>query len=213
MPISRAHLVQLVVKCKVNGQDYRNVLHFTTDEVVSDATRRDLLLALAVAYIACFVDVLIPVLPNTFRFDSVTVKELHPMQSDEYEQLVEGANQLGTAGGQSGPSFVATLIRLRTGKAGRTHRGRMFLPPPTELQMNADTIGDGFYDALVAFAACLAGKFIGAGASTVWRLCVLSKKGVGTPANYALATDTDVIDLLPQRELAVMRRRRLGHGG
>jgi hypothetical protein len=212
MAISRGHLAQVTVKGKLNGQDYRNVLHFTTDVEILDGTRRDILLALAAAVIDCLVGTLLPSLPQTYSLEGATVKELHPMASDEYESVVPVNQQAGAAFGQSAPSFVASLVRLRTGKAGRTHRGRIFLPPPTEANLNVDDVSDAFLEALTQFAICMVGKFVGVGKSEPWQLCVLSKKGAGTPVNYALATDTDVTDIVPQRNVAVMRRRRVGHG-
>lgn len=212
MAISRTHLVQATVKGAINGQDFRNVLNFTTNEAVNDATRRDLLLGLAAAIIACWIDTLLPILPGTFVLQSVAVKELHPMISDEYEEFVASPTGNGGGTGESSPSFVAQLLRLRTGVAGRSNRGRMFLPPPVEGEITADTLGSGATDALLAFAACLAGKFVGASPTENFNLCVLSKKAVGTPPNYSLAVDKDVTDIIPVADVAVMRRRRRGHG-
>ena len=212
MPLGTAHLAQVVVKGKYDGQDYRNILHFGSDIDVNDGNRNALLLALATAVLDCLLNMFMPDSPSNFSVQSVSAKEVYPATSDEVEAFPGvGATATGQAG--SGlPGFAATVIAIKTGKGGRTKRGRLFLPPPDENNADAGLTSATWQGAVAQFLACMAGKFIGAGKTEDWELGVLSRKGMATASDYANATFTPATSLSQRAEIGVMRRRKLHKG-
>ena len=212
MPLGTAHLAQVVIKGKYDGQDYRNILHFGSDIDVNDGNRNALLLALATAVLDCLINMFMPNSPGNFTVQSVSAKEVYPGTSDEVEAF-PGVGQAATGEGGAGlPGFAATVVAIKTGKGGRTKRGRLFLPPPDEANADAGLTSATWQGTVAQFLACMAGKFIGAGKTEDWELGVLSRKGMGSASDYPNATFTPAIALTQRPEIGVMRRRKLSHG-
>jgi len=204
-----ANIIQAVVRGFVQGQDYRNVLHFGTDEGVNDTDYSAILAALGLAIIQCYVEVLLPDLPNTCGINHVGCKRIFPSVSDEVLNATGAGNgSLSTAGL---PSFVATKMEIRTGGGGRRNRGRIYLFPPTEAQTTDSFLTQAGNDLFASFIACLAGKFIGSGATTGYRLGVLSRKSIseGQTVQQAFKPATS---LTVSNTLAIMGRRKQGVG-
>ena len=207
MPL--AHIAQVVVKGKVNGQDYRNVLHFGSDVDGWDGDPNAILVALAAAVFHCFVTVLLPGLSQDISVESCTAKRIFPALTDEaLDATNAGAGGIAT---HSLPSFCSSLIDIKTGSGGRRNRGRMFLPPPLEDEVAQSLLDADALNVLTQFCQCLVGKFVGAGATTAWRIGVLSRAAItgGSAVNVAFK---EAKTLTPVALVAVQRRRKIGKG-
>lgn len=196
---------------ELHGQQTVNVLNFATNASILDQAGLDtLLLELAVAVGECVIDTLLGAVTVDWRAVSTDAKRIYPTVSDPIINTFAAA-QLGSKSTTS-VSFAASLLSLRTGGGGRKGRGRLFLPPPGEAEISQSALDAGTVTALVAFATCLAGKFLGASPTTPWRLGVLSRKTAG-PTLAAFDTGFRMCtQLSPVVDVACMRSRRKGHG-
>lgn len=199
-----AHIARAVVQGKLDGQITENVWHFGTDATVPNWTD------LANAIIACIISSFKPMAGDAWALDHVGITPIYPSAGDEI--IIYPSSPVNGTGLPPLPSFNANLIRIQTGLGGRTHRGRMFLPAVIGNDVQHGQLTDAGYAKVVAFALCLAQKFIfdeGVDA-TVFKLGVLSRKGLTTATtatHFVRATN-----LQPQRIVAVMRSRKIGHG-
>ena len=201
------------IKGLMHGQQFNNVLHFATNTVINDPqTLEQLLVNLANAVKTCILDTLVPAVSSEWSFTGVEATRIHPTPSDPFEATGVIATN-GTAGVQ-GVTFASQLVSVRTGTGGKSGRGRIFLPPAGE---NVATNGEWDAGQLVlvaAFCACMAGKFIGAGATEPWKFGVFSRKKVGEPP-VAQAFDVafrEALTLTPEKVIAVMGSRKKGRG-
>jgi hypothetical protein len=196
---------------EIHGQQTVNVLNFGTNAAILDGPALDtLLLQLAEALLDCVITTLLPAVSIDWRAVSCDAKRIYPVVSDPIIATADGG-QVGEKSATS-VSFAASLLSLRTGGGGRKGRGRLFLPPTGEAEMLQSQIDSGTMLELTAFAACLAGKFLGASPTTPWRLGVLSRITAG-PTNAAFDSGFRVCtQLSPVQDVAVMRSRRKGHG-
>lgn len=208
-----AHAVARL-KGEIHGQQTVNVWHFATNTNVSDTTDVALLIALAAAIMQCVETVLLPAVTSDWNVTSVETQYIGTVIANTTTDPVVQA-PAGAGVGQLGPtsvSFAATLMQLRSGLKGKSGRGRSFMPPPGEAQIANSTIDDPTLTLFVAFMNCLLGKFVGSGATTDWRLGVYSRKiGGGIFGNFDAAF-SEVKQLTVANKLAVIARRRVGHG-
>src|SRR5690349_1023777 len=195
---------------KIHGQETVNVWHFASNVVVNDGDPNALVLALLEACLVCVTEQLLPFATQVWEVVGLEGVRIAPTLGDP---IVIGPNL--DSQGQRGPtscSFESALVQIRTGKGGRSHRGRMFLPPPGEAATTASFIDNAVIADLTAFLTCVAGKFMGAGATEQWRLGVLSRKLLANnPANFDTAF-TEATSLVPSKEVAIMSSRKVGRG-
>lgn len=196
---------------EIHGQQTVNVMHFATNSAISDGGALDvLLLQLAEALLACVIDTLLPAVSVDWKVIKCDAKRISPAVSDPILATAP-ADSVGELG-VSSVSFTSSLVNLRTGGAGRRGRGRVFLPPAGEAQIANSSIDGPTLILITEFLTCVAGKFLGSGATTDWRLGVLSQKtlsGVGGTFDNSFR---EVTSLNPVADVAVMRSRRKGHG-
>lgn len=211
MPAPWTAIAQGRIIGELHGQQTVNVFHFgTNDEILDEGELDTILLALATALLQCVTDALIGAVTAEWRAVRCDAKRIYPVVSDP---IIATADP-GTIGdlGPTSVSFAASLVNIRTGGGGKQGRGRIFLPPPGEPQVAQSTIDGPTLLLITNFLTCLAGKFMGSGATTPWHLGVLSRKhlsGVGGTFDNSFREATS---LNPVADLAVMRSRRKGHG-
>jgi len=208
---------QVRIKGRLHGQDTVNVLNFATATAISDAGDvSPLLTALLTAVIECVVDALIPAVTQDWTFTSADARVIKnnagfTVGTDPIEANPEGGPMPGE-GGVCSVSFAAALMNIRTGLGGRSGRGKLFLPPPGEDHSTQSAMDGTAATAFAAFATCMVGKFIGSGATTAWRLGVLSRKLAGANlANFNTAF-FEASSLPIVSTLAVLSKRKAGHG-
>lgn len=99
----------------------------------------------------------------------------------------------------------AVLVSLRTAQSGRSRRGRMYFPQPTQTAMAANGILDATYGAdLRASVADMFNRVASEGTPSIWTPVVWSP---------TLAAATVITNVLVAREVADQRRRELRNQG
>jgi hypothetical protein len=133
-----------------------------------------------------------------YALDYVSVKNL----SGGTDEVVVEIDENGSQSGQCIANFVSPLVSLRTGMAGRSNRGRNYLPPCSEGNVNGNNIEDAMATAIRAYydAILVLGTII---IDTRFHLTVFSR---------TLETDRLVTSYLVRTPLATQRRRRIGVG-
>jgi len=208
-----AHAVARL-KGEIHGQETVNVMHFATNSALGGGADVALLVALAAAIMQCVETVLLPAVTQDWNVTSVETQYIGtviPTSTTDPHVLGPTGAGIGALGPTS-VSFAATLIQLRSGVKGRSGRGRWFLPPPGEAQVAQSTIDDPTLTLMVQFLNCLLGKFKLPGATEQFELGVYSRKlGGGNFTNFNNAF-FPVQQLSVANKLAVISRRRVGHG-
>lgn len=208
MPLNAG--VQVRIVGRIHGQQTVNVLNFGTetpfvrDTVVPDLTQ------IATFVLECVVETLLPAITQDWTLEHVAAKHIYPETTDEVVVVPPG-DRVGTQGPAS-HSFACSLMQIRTGGGGRSGRGRNFLPPCGEAQTTASNIDGPTLIFLAQFLACMTGKFVGANATTAWRLGVFSRKKFGGifanfENSFRPATTLSVSPLA-----AIMGTRKVGRG-
>ena len=211
MPAPWVAFAQGRIVGKLHGVDCINVFDFATNTTINDDDNLDdLLLQLAQALLECAVSTLLPAVTQDYTLVQCDAKRIHPTASDPIVATAD-AGSIGTRG-QTSVSFAASLINLRTGGGGRRGRGKKFLPPPGEADIAQSHIDDDVLALLAAFAACVAGKFLGASPSTDWRLGILSRKNLTEVTGTWDNSFRVVTQLSPTTLMAKMGSRKIGHG-
>jgi len=208
---------QVRIKGLLHGNQTINVLNFASNSTESDTgVPSPLLVALLTAVIECVMTTLLPAVTSDWEFTGVDGRYIYnsggsPFGSDPIEMPPSSLPAVGELSACS-VSFSASLMRVRSGLGGRNGRGRWFLPPPGEAEVTQSSMSTDSFDLLVAFAACMAGKFIGGSATEDFRLGVLSRQLAGTN-NTAFNTGFFPAGTLnPVGRLAVIAKRKSGRG-
>lgn len=196
---------------EIHGQQTVNVMNFATNAAILDQGELDtLLLALAAAMLDCAITTLLPAVTQDWTLIQCDAKRIAPVSSDP----ILATAPPGSVGelSPSSVSFAASLVSVRTGGGGRRGRGRIFLPPPGESEVVQSAMDAPTLALITAFLECVAGKFMGVGATEDWLLGVYSRKNdsevAGTFDNsFRLATS-----LNPVANLSVISSRKKGHG-
>lgn len=213
MPAPWSAHAQARILGNIHGQDTVTVLNFATNTVINGTQELDQRLKeLANAIKDCVLETLVPAASIDWTFNQVEVVRTAPDQSDPViNDNVVATN--GTAGVQ-GVSVASQLVSNRTGQGGRKGRGKLFLPPAGEDHATQGKWDPAALALIAAFCACMAGKFIGGGATSIWRLGVLSRKKEGDPPVLP-AIDTrfrETVQLVPVELIAYMTSRKVGRG-
>lgn len=207
MPID--HVARVVIQGELHGQQTINVLHFGSEGAVPPDVTTNLQNLIA-AVLTCIRDTLLPAVSQDWKLQQVTAKQLYPTATDERVVLAEPTD-VGAIAGDGDVSFTAQLLQIRTGLAGRTNRGRMFIAGVPEGGVSQSRLTPGQLALIAAFAACLVSEFIGQPAPA-WNLGILSRKNLqqnysNAHTNFRLATSVQATNLV-----ATMRSRKVGKG-
>jgi len=202
---------ELRIVGRIHGQITNNVLHFATNQAINDPQSRDqLIIALLTAMLVCVTEQLLPAVSADWAVDHIEARYIAPTPLEPHVVLPSG-NTHGEKSAAS-TSFESTLIEVRTGVGGRSGRGRNFWPPVGESDTTNSLLSDGAFAELSNFILCVAGKFIGAGATEQWRLGVLSRKKLKAAGGTFDTAFTEAETLIAKHEVAMQGRRKLGRG-
>lgn len=202
---------RVIIKGRMHGSVTNNVLHFATNTVVNDGGQLDdLLVALAVAVMACIVDQLLPGITSDWELEQVSAQAIYPTLGDPVVSTPP-ANTKGTSPGTN-VSFASSLVNIRTGIDGRKGRGKMFLPPPGDSVITASKLDQAPIDAIVDFLECVFTKFNPVNGTEQWRFGVLSRKDLNGNINNFNAAFRQATQLTPQPIVATMHSRKLNVG-
>jgi hypothetical protein len=213
MPVTAAigDIYQVRVRGHIEGQETNNVLHFKNLNTDSDVELH-LILVLA----SCFITHLIPVLASAWALQDIVWKKIYPTLGVENITVPTGT----LVGGNSGdplPSFVSSVVSIRTAEGGRSKRGRMYVAgtPESASLGSALNTSNAFWTAFVAFIACIASNFIvpDPTGTDAWNLMIYSRKISGSHFPLANVTGlTAVTSLKPVQQLGTTRSRKVGRG-
>jgi hypothetical protein len=127
--------------CFQGSQLAINARHYRVDIIVgvqpTDTQIRD-------RFDALFGPLYTPLLSTTTNFIGCTVRKIHPLPV-LLETARAGVSTAGTATGDPLPKQVAGVITLRSPFAGRSNRGRLYIPFPAEGSNDTDSTPTAAY--------------------------------------------------------------------
>ena len=203
---------RVLLQGRIEEQQCENVLWFRCE-----TPDPDVLAGLLADIIECFLTGLVPNLGATYFFEQAVAQRMTPtMGAEVIYTPAAGVAVQGAGAGDVEPSFVSALISLRTTRAGRSGRGRMFIAGVPEDQTTASLLNTeaALWAALLAFCVCMLGKFIvpDVPPPAQWSWGVFSRKLGGTKDPFNAAGYAPMIAATPKQLLATTRSRKLGHG-
>jgi len=146
--------VRIVVYCRDENQEALNVSYGLITSITAGPISYQLAADTLSQY---FADAYKPVLSVNARYQGLSLQRLLPLpQTDPFNSTV-GAG-VGTVTGDTLPSQTSGVISLRTGLAGRSFRGRKYIPFPGEASNDATGFPTAAYKANLA---TLAGLYTG----------------------------------------------------
>lgn len=203
---------QVLVQGNIEDQQCENVIYFRTP--LGDS---DVLAHLIADLVECFVTGLVPVLSDSYVFERIVARQIVPTVTEEviYTPPSNMAVQ-GAAAGDSEPSYVSALISLRTTRAGRSGRGRMYIagvPEGDTIRSRINTEAD-LWIGLLAFITCMLGKFLTQDPPVAdkWEWGVFSRKIGGFKAPFSAQGFAPVRSAQPIQYLSTTRSRKVGRG-
>jgi hypothetical protein len=159
--------------------------------------------------LACAFDNLRLAVTSDWTLTAIEASQIHPVKGDAI--VVPPENATSGILSAASHSFASSLVQVRTGLGGRRKRGKIFLPPVGEVETAQSLITINAMDAITDFLNCVAGKFIGAGATEAWRLGVLSTTTLKEGGTFDTAF-TEALTLVPVNVVAKMGSRKVGSG-
>lgn len=139
---------------------------------------------------------------TTFRWDMINGLKISPLpkQSATY---TTGFPVAGTLAGDEMAHQVAMIMSLRTANAGRSYRGRMFMPACVEGQMTSGIFDAGGVTAMQAAMTAVVGVYGSGGTDPDYEWVVWSDR---------LSTYTPITAVIVRNNPGTIRRRRIGVG-
>lgn len=142
------------------------------------------------------------IMPNTFRWDKIIglTENLTPPVAGEY---VTGFPLVGTQATDELPHQLACVVSQKTAFAGRSYRGRHYIPAISEAQVTAGQLTGTYTTAVQQYYDDLVAGIGAAGANADYTWVVWSEKlDIATPVTQAIV----------RANPGVVRRRRVGVG-
>lgn len=202
---------QVVVNGRIEGQATANIFYFGAVGPIDDVELR-----IIVALWECYRDIFLLGASSAWSIDNFTWKRVSPTLGVEHIFVPQDlAAPQGNAAAL--PSFTSAVISKRTDTGGRSGRGRMYMPAIPEADAAGSILApnQGYWLRLVAFAACLAQKFITLGdppPANAAALFLYSRKLGGTTFPLGANGFKLITSLVPHRELGTTRSRKVGRG-
>lgn len=215
-PAAVGEVYQVRIEGREDGQDVFNVLHF-----VSEAAQSDVETTLLLVVLGCFIQNILPVLSANYSFVRILGKRVSPTVGPDLIVL-DPANTTSNQTSDPSPNFCAGLISIRTIRAGRSGRGRIFIGAIPEGDTNGNMLVQTgqYWQALVAFCACIVTNFHAHDVPQPgnWNFGVMSRKLGGAKPPFASAGFAGISNnpnpgaLVPVQLIATMRSRKVGKG-
>lgn len=212
-PAAQGEVWEVTTEGTQEGQQVMNIWHFRCDTAVDDVESRMLR-----AIMECFLLHIIPVAASTFQLTRVHGKRVYPNLGPIIEVVPEATDEVeGQAVGDATPSFVSVCIGIHTARGGREGRGRKFIMAVPEGATQGSVIPptNAYWLAILAFAACVAGKFINTDepldANRI-SVGVMSRKLGGPKPPYTVDGFAPAINLKPLTRISHTVTRKVGRG-
>lgn len=198
-------IYQVVYQGLIGGSTCENVVHYRAlTPLVTDAA-----IATAAERFWFFAQVM---QSSDYVYSQMVIKRMTPIQLDA--SIVFPVTVAHGAVGSAGVNNqVAMVFTLRTGTAGKSHRGRIYLGgiPAAYTGADGNTISGTGIGASTAMATGLLAEFGPSGTSTALRLGIYSRS-IGGIHPFSLAGWQQVNGIDAQAVFGAQRRRRLGRG-
>jgi hypothetical protein len=211
-PATTGDVVQVRIRGRQENQEVLNVLHFRTE--TGDT---DFIIHLLTVILNCLVDSFLPGAGTNYHLEKVEGMRVAPTVGPWFEVtpnpsgLIQGAITTDTL-----PTFNACVISIKSERAGKSGRGRIYMGGIPEASATGSFISpeSPYWAAVVAFAACLFSHFhyTSFPPSNSWQLGVMSRKVGGAKPPFLTAGFSPVMTLTAQPLVATMRSRKVGHG-
>jgi hypothetical protein len=204
MPIATGDIIQATIRYLVDGQLNENVIHFRErGGPFSDAQIGGDILT--------YLDILHFVQSGAATYLQPTWKRMTPVAFDE--QFVPlGSVVQGNRGGGAANSILACCCTLRTGVAGKTHRGRMYIGGLDGGGITPDRLQGGYQTDFNTFANDVMAEFDDATGTALYLAIGIYSRLIGGTNPFTVAGWQAVTQIIPQSIIASQRRRRVGVG-
>lgn len=161
-----------------------------------------------------FWELLKPVISNGVTLQDVVYKTMTPVALDQQFATPPDGTQIGGRSGEAVASTLAAVVTLRTGTAGKSHRGRMYIPWVGASYANGSeddwsTLGFG---AITSVCNDILAEFGDATGTNEFLALGIYSKLIGGTDPYTLAGWQAVSQLVPRKVFGNQRRRRPGIG-
>lgn len=211
-PATTGDIVQVRIVGRQEEQEVLNVMHFRTE--TGDT---DFIIHLLQVIVACLVDSFLPHAGSLYHLEKVEGMRVAPTVGPWFEVSPDPAGLIqGAETGDTLPTLNSCVISIRTERAGRSGRGRIFLGGIPESSTTGSFINpeSPYWGAVGAFAACLFSHFhyTSFPPSNSWQLGVMSRKIGGAKPPFLTTGFSPVTALTPHRLIATTRSRKVGHG-
>jgi hypothetical protein len=207
MAIAVGELYQVTLTGLYQGQTIENVLMFRA----RTTTATDAQIG---GDLQTFWDLLRPLVQHDYTLTYMQVKRMTPVALDTFFVPAAAGHENGAATGGGVNSTIAAVITLRTGTAGKSHRGRIYLAPVDA--GNCDTDGcrlsaGGLANYNTAFTNIKNLVDDATGTALYVALGIYSRL-IGGQNPFTVAGWQAVSQFVTQPILGNQRRRRMGRG-
>lgn len=200
-------LAELVVHYDRGGERYENVFGFKALQDTS--TLAQLATAFKTALVKNTSGGLLFNMLNTVTSSSLSVRDVAPGTAAGYDYAYTAVAG-GTTSTDMLPPQAAAVISWRTALAGRSYRGRTYLPGMVESNQAAGLWTATVITGCEAIVTQMLAVFGPSGTDTNWQFCIISRYLNG--AKRGTPVGTNVISGLSTTVVYTQRRRTIGRG-
>lgn len=146
--------------------------------------------------------------------NQIVLKQMTPIAFDEIFAAPIAGEENGAIGGAPAPNAMAVVVTLRTGTAGKSHRGRMYIPGVSTGQLtdNGNKVNPVSLPDLQTVFDNLVGIFGDAAGTDPTFAWGIYSKVIGGSSPYTVAGWQPVDNCVVRPILGNQRRRRIGVG-
>lgn len=204
MPPATGELYQATYGMVIDGQQCENVIHFRAN-AVPGPTEADVKLS-----IERYLHAIAVIQVSTVSYNKIILKQMTPSAFDELI-WVPTSITTGAIGAVPVNNTVALIFTKRTGVAGKSHRGRIYLPGIASSRVDVNRLNAfGLADSATV-ADTLTNVYGPAGVDTNFKAGIYSRV-LGGSSPFTVTGWQQVTRYDPQTVLGNQRRRRPGVG-
>lgn len=200
---AQGNILRVTMSGIADGQTIENVIHMR--EVAENELDSAINLSLEALRV-----VLMAYHPASFQFLQTRFKRITPVPLDEQFVPLTGQS-VGSGSGGLVNTTIALVHTLRTGVAGKTHRGRMYTGALASDLTISNRLSTGGQTIANNISAAILNLFGTNGTDPTLRLGIYSRV-IGGTNPFTVAGWQQVQQIVPQNVLGNQRRRRVGVG-
>jgi hypothetical protein len=207
MAVATGEIYQCTIQMLSDGQTVENVLHMRarTGTRLAEELREGM---------RDFWDIYRTVITDNVLLTSLIIKQITPVAFDTFFALPHDGNSSGNVSDAPLNLTVAVVSTLRTGVAGKTHRGRIYTPGVSTAWVleGQNRLGDVRVNSFVTMWGDVMTAFGDAdGTDPNWAIGIYSRL-IGGTSPATVAGWQAVTEIVPHAILGNQRRRRVGVG-